>query len=123
MSDTDMEVPEGWISSKLPEIADIIMGQSPPGKTYNKNGDGLPFFQGKAEFGKMYPIVRKWCTAPNKIAEPEDILLSVRAPVGPTNMAKKICAIGRGLAAIRSFGGIPPKYLLYLLRLKESEIS
>jgi len=88
--------------AKLQEVAEIIMGQSPPGDTYNETGDGLPFFQGKAEFGETCPTVKKWCNAPKKIAEAGDILMSVRAPVGPTNLASERCCIGRGLAAIRA---------------------
>ena len=67
---------------KLVNVADIIMGQSPPGDTYNSMWEGIPFFQGKAEFGEKYPTVKKWCTKPNKISEKNDILMSVRAPVG-----------------------------------------
>ena len=86
---------------QLGDIATITAGQSPPGHTYNENGIGLPFFQGKADFGEFHPITRKWCVAPKKIAEPGDILISVRAPVGPTNVAGERCCIGRGLASIR----------------------
>ena len=85
----------------LREVATIIAGQSPPGHTYNQNGEGLPFFQGKADFGEIQPIARKWCVAPRKIAEAGDILISVRAPVGPTNVAGERCCSGRGLAAVR----------------------
>ena len=85
----------------LGEIATITAGQSPPGNTYNENGEGLPFFQGKADFGEVHPVTRKWCVAPKKIAEAGDILISVRAPVGPTNVAGDRCCIGRGLAAVR----------------------
>ncbi len=85
----------------LGEIATIVAGQLPPGHTYNQNGEGLPFFQGKADFGEIHPIARKWCVSPRKIAEAGDILISVRAPVGPTNVAGERCCIGRGLAAIR----------------------
>lgn len=85
----------------LKEVADIIMGQSPASSTYNDEGKGLPFYQGKAEFGVRHPIVKKWCSAPLKIAEPRDILLSVRAPVGPTNICNVKSCIGRGLSAIR----------------------
>ena len=90
-----------WPRVRLDEIADIVMGQSPPGETYNDEGDGLPFFQGKADFGDQYPTPRKWCSAPTRVAEIGDILLSVRAPVGPTNVAREKSCIGRGLAAIR----------------------
>ena len=91
-----------WPRVRLENIALIVMGQSPPGETYNDRGEGLPFFQGKADFGDQYPTPRKWCSAPNRIAEPSDILLSVRAPVGPINVAREKSCIGRGLAAIRA---------------------
>ena len=74
------------------------------------------FFQGKAEFGDLHPVVKKWCTEPKKFAEPDDVLMSIRAPVGPTNLANVECCIGRGLAGIRPHGGIPAKYLLHYLR-------
>ena len=99
---------------KLGDVAEIILGQSPESKSYNTKGDGLPFFQGKTEFTDWFPIPNKWCTEPKKIAEPFDILLSVRAPVGPTNIAKEKCCIGRGLAAIRYADCY--KYVLYYLR-------
>ena len=99
------------------------MGQSPPSSTYNHSGDGLPFFQGKAEFGDLYPTVNMYCTQPNKVAKQNATLLSVRAPVGPTNLAQQDCCIGRGLAAIHPCGGITPKFLLYLFRSIEPEIS
>ena len=95
------KIPKHWQVKKLGEVCKIILGQSPPSDTYNTTGTGLPFFQGKAEFTELYPIVEKWCSSPNKIAEPNDILLSVRAPVGALNIANQKCCIGRGLAAIR----------------------
>jgi len=95
------ELPEGWRWVRLEEIAEIIMGQSPPSETYNTEGDGLPFYQGKADFGSISPAPRVFCTSPTKIAEVGDILISVRAPVGPVNIANHKCGIGRGLAAIR----------------------
>ena len=101
----------------------LIMGQSPPGSTYNESGNGLPFFQGKADFGKEHPIPRVFCTAPSRIAEASDVLISVRAPVGPTNLADSQCAIGRGLAAIRCLEGIAPRYLITVLRSAETEIA
>lgn len=105
-----------WKHARLDEACDVILGQSPPGNTYNTVGDGLPFFQGKAEFGEMYPTAVKWCSAPTKIAEAEDVLISVRAPVGPTNLCPSKACIGRGLAAIRPKHGTPPRYVLYALR-------
>ena len=100
------------------------MGQSPPGDTYNATGDGLPFFQGKAEFGETSPTAKKWCNAPKKIAETGDILMSVRAPVGPTNLASERCCIGRGLAAIRAnTADIEPGYLRFFLRREEPRLA
>ena len=110
------DIPPSWASQALSEVALVIQGQSPPGSTYNTRGDGLPFFQGKAEFGPMSPTAVKSCTDPSKIAEPGDVLISVRAPVGPTNLADVKCCIGRGLAAIRPYDQIPPRFLLYYLR-------
>src|SRR5437899_3338432 len=100
------DLPSGWSHAKLEEVSTLIAGQSPPGTSYNEDGVGLPFFQGKAEFGDTYPTPRKWCTAPKKIAEPGDVLVSVRAPVGPSNLCVETSAIGRGLAALRPHQGI-----------------
>ncbi len=94
-------VPEGWYQSKLGVVADLIMGQSPPSNTYNNSRIGLPFFQGKTDFGSHYPSVRVWCSKPTKVAEKDSILFSVRAPVGDINIASESCCIGRGLAAIK----------------------
>ena len=99
------------------------MGQSPSSKTYNRNGDGLPFFQGKAEFGDLFPTIKLFCSQPNKIAKQGATLLSVRAPVGPTNLVQQECCIGRGLAALHPCGEIEPKFLLYLFRSIEPAIS
>jgi len=100
----------------LIDIADIILGQSPPSSTYNTNRVGLPFYQGKKEFGDLYPTPEKYCSEPKKIAESNDILISVRAPVGPTNFCKEKSCIGRGLAAIRAKEEIKNYYLFYYLR-------
>lgn len=109
------------ITKKLIEVCDdIVMGQSPESSSYNTFGIGLPFYQGKAEFGKQHPIPVKWCSSPKKIAKTGDILMSVRAPVGATNIANEECCIGRGLAAIR----INPKQMdrdFLLLQLKHLE--
>lgn len=110
------KLPEGWVETTLGDICTIIMGQSPPFSEYNEDGEGLPFFQGKAEFTDLYPQVKKWCVSPIKIAEANDILLSVRAPVGPTNIALSQCCIGRGLAAIRPECSIYFRYILYMIR-------
>ena len=107
----------------LVDVADIFMGQSPPGSTYNSDGNGLPFFQGKTDFGDIFPTVRMYCTEPKRIAEVNDILISVRAPVGPTNLAPIKSAIGRGLAAIRCKENTDVKYLLYFLRYNEPRLA
>ncbi|MWL64339.1 4'-phosphopantetheinyl transferase, partial [Escherichia coli] len=110
--------------SKLPEIADINMGQSPSSSDVNEHGEGIVFFQGKAEFGKLYPTPKKYCTKPTKIASAGDILLSVRAPVGPTNLANQSTAIGRGLAAISAYHGLmESRYLLYFFKCIEPWLS
>ena len=109
--------------ASLSDVATVVMGQSPQSSTYNKSGDGLPFFQGKADFGVTYPRIRMWCVQPNKIAETDDILLSIRAPVGPTNLAPSQCCIGRGLAAIRPEAGLTLKFLLYAFRCFEESLN
>ena len=107
----------------LKDVAHVIMGQSPPSSAYNDERSGLPFFQGKTEFGSLHPTPRKWCSMPTKIAEPEDILMSIRAPVGPTNIAIERACIGRGLAAIRPKDGLRVRWLLYAFRAMESKID
>ncbi|EFA2318989.1 restriction endonuclease subunit S [Escherichia coli] len=124
MSDHMFQIPEPWEISKLPEIADINMGQSPSSSDVNEHGEGIVFFQGKAEFGKLYPTPKKYCTKPTKIASAGDILLSVRAPVGPTNLANQSTAIGRGLAAISAYHGLmESRYLLYFFKCIEPWLS
>ncbi len=108
---------------KLKDICTIIAGQSPESKYYNTDGNGIPFFQGKADFGELYPTIRVYCSQPTKIAEKDDILLSVRAPVGPTNLAPcKVC-IGRGLTAIRPSVELNLKYLLFFFRYFEVQLQ
>ena len=96
------EIPEGWGVEKLENVANITMGQSPKGSSYNEAGEGIMFFQGSTDFGWRFPIARQYTTEPSRIAEEDDILLSVRAPVGTLNIADTRCCIGRGLAAINS---------------------
>ena len=91
-----------WTEGTLNDIADITMGQSPSGSSYNENGNGSIFFQGRAEFGFRFPSVRLYTTEPKRIAHTNDTLMSVRAPVGDLNVAHTDCCIGRGLAAIHS---------------------
>ena len=94
-------IPEGWRVSRVGEDFDLTMGQSPPGHTYNERGDGVPFYQGRADFGVRFPRRRVYCTEPARSARARDTLVSVRAPVGDINMASEDCAIGRGVAALR----------------------
>jgi type I restriction enzyme M protein len=108
----------------LGEVADVIAGQSPPGESYNENGVGMPFYQGKTEFGEIYiGEPTKWTTDPQRYAECGDILMSVRAPVGPVNLTTRRICIGRGLAAIRpKKGHLLNPYAFYILRSMEAEI-
>ena len=117
------KLPDGWEIKRLDEIADVVMGQSPPGSSYNEHGEGQPFFQGKTEFGEVHPTVRKYTTAGTKFAKAGDILMSVRAPVGPTNIADIDCVIGRGLAAIRAKSVVSQSYLRWTLKHLEIDIQ
>ena len=123
MGNSPYNIPDNWIWSSMGEAFTLILGQSPPSSTYNENEIGLPFFQGKAEFGEFYPEIRKWCSQPKKIAEKGDVLLSVRAPVGPTNLTPQRSCIGRGLAAIRGVAGVQPLFILYLVRAFENSLK
>lgn len=96
---------EGWEVKTLGDICTIVMGQSPKSEFYNEDGNGLPFHQGVTDFGDRFPTDRIYCTVQNRIAEAEDILFSVRAPVGRINIGNKKMVIGRGLCAIRSRTG------------------
>lgn len=91
-----------WIEGSLSDIANITMGQSPSGSSYNVDGIGAIFFQGRAEFGFRFPTIRLYTIEPKRMAYANDILMSVRAPVGDLNVAHNDCCIGRGLAAIHS---------------------
>ena len=101
------------IMMPLTEYCTLNMGQSPDSKTYNTQGNGLPFYQGNADFGETHPITRVWCSAPVKVAEDGDILISVRAPIGAMNMAVERCCIGRGLAALTPIRNKCSKLFLY----------
>ncbi len=113
---------DGWIETTLDGIADVVMGQSPDGKSYNQEGKGLPFMQGSAEFGEHNPIPEKWCSDPKKIAEPGDLLLSVRAPVGDTNFADQRIAIGRGLSIIRAKKESLTEFIRLVIQLNVAEL-
>ena len=108
------KIPLGWCAGQLSDIANITMGQSPAGETYNENGDGKIFYQGCTDFGTRFPVPRVYTTAPTRFAKAGDILMSVRAPVGTLNVAIEDCSIGRGLAALNSKMG-SQLYLWYTL--------
>ena len=93
---------DDWRQGVLSDIAEITMGQSPSGSSYNEDGVGTVFFQGRAEFGFRFPTIRLYTTEPKRMARKNDVLMSVRAPVGDLNVAHEDCCIGRGLGAIHS---------------------
>ena len=107
------EIPEGWNDGVLSDIANITMGQSPDGASYNEDGEGMIFYQGSTDFGMRFPTVRQYTTAPTRFAKKGDILMSVRAPVGAVNIANTDCCIGRGLSALNSkLGSLSHLYFL-----------
>ncbi|MBF4257503.1 restriction endonuclease subunit S [Vibrio anguillarum] len=109
------EIPEGWSDKTLSQIANITMGQSPAGSSYNEEGTGTIFYQGSTDFGWLFPSTRQYTTAPSRMAKKGDILLSVRAPVGDMNIANTDCCIGRGLAALNSKTG-SDGFLFYVMK-------
>ena len=110
-------VPEGWEKKRLSDIANIIMGQSPKSEFYNTEGDGIPFHQGVGSYGYRFVVDNVYSTSFTRIAEPNSILFSVRAPVGRLNITKNKIVIGRGLASINHKMGYQ-SYLYYLLKEK-----
>lgn len=108
-------IPEGWEVGPLSDIATITMGQSPCGTSYNENGEGIVFYQGRTEFGFRFPSIRLYTTAPSRFAEVGSTLMSVRAPVGDINMALLRCCIGRGVASIKSNCDCD-SYIYYLMK-------
>lgn len=109
------EIPKGWEVKSLNQVADIVMGQSPDGASYNLEQEGTIFFQGSTDFDWRFPNVRQYTTSPTRFAQTGDILLSVRAPVGDLNIAPFECCIGRGLAALRSKSG-NNSFLFYVMK-------
>ena len=108
----------------LRDVCEINMGQSPDSSSYNEEGRGIPFFQGNADFGERNPVTRVWCDAPSKIANANDILISVRAPIGAVNYAAETCCIGRGLAAITpDLNRVSSEYIFWLLKGKNAELN
>jgi type I restriction enzyme, S subunit len=118
-------MPEGWERIRLgnQRIASIIMGQSPSSSSYNSDGAGLPFYQGKADFGMKHPTPTKWCSSPSRVAQAGDILISVRAPVGDVNIATEKCCIGRGVGAIRHGAEADGDFLFYALLCERERIA
>lgn len=108
---------------ELKDLGELIMGQSPPGNTYNEIGEGMRFLQGNAEFGRKYPEHTKYSTSPNKIAPKDSILISVRAPVGDLNIADKEYCIGRGLAAIYIEDRALRDYIFNFLKFARTELE
>jgi len=108
---------------RLIDVCDLNMGQSPDSSSYNQKAIGMPFYQGNADFGEIHPQVRFYCDSPVKTAHADDILLSVRAPIGAINIAKETCCIGRGLAAITVKACMDMKFLYHVLLLKNTELN
>ena len=108
-----------WSEGVLSDVAEITMGQSPTGNTYNEDGVGTVFFQGRGEFGFRFPTRRLFTTDPKRMAQSNDVLMSVRAPVGDLNVAYEPCCIGRGLGAIRSKDGHQSFVLYTVFSLRE----
>ncbi len=118
----DGDVPRGWGKGSLAEEFNLTMGQSPPGSTYNEHKEGLPFFQGRTDFGFRFPMNRVYCTGPTRYANPGDTLVSVRAPVGDINMAAEYCALGRGVAAVKHKSG-SRSFTYYCMRSIQSKFK
>ena len=108
------KIPQGWSNGVLSDVANITMGQSPNGSSYNEDGEGIIFYQGSTDFGLRFPDIRQYTTSPSRYANKGDILMSVRAPVGALNIANNDCCIGRGLSALSSKIG-SMTHLYYLM--------
>ncbi len=108
-----VKLPEGWERRRLGDVSSVIMGQSPSSSLINKEGKGLPFLQGNAEFTSKYPNPINWIEKPLKTASKGSILVSVRAPIGDLNFANSQCCIGRGLASIEANGFIVDNIFLW----------
>lgn len=111
----DIEIPNGWSKSTLSKVANILMGQSPSGDTYNQDRNGEIFYQGRTEFGFRFPTVKTYTTEPKRMAKKGDVLMSVRAPVGDVNIAGEDCCIGRGVGSLSSKIGCN-SFIYYLMQ-------
>ena len=116
------KIPNGWRVGTVRDRFSLTMGQSPPSSTYNNYGEGLPFFQGRSNFGFRYPENRRFCSAPSRIAARGDTLVSVRAPVGDINLAWEKCCIGRGVAALRHNTGFS-SYTYYSAKAIQNQLK
>ncbi len=112
-------MPDDWREGTLNEIASVTMGQSPDGVSYNQDGIGTVFYQGRAEFGSRFPTRRLFTTQPKRMATKGDVLISVRAPVGDLNVAYESCCLGRGLAGIQSNNDYQSFVLYTMFALKQ----
>jgi type I restriction enzyme S subunit len=112
------EIPSEFEIKTISEFAKVILGNSPKSDFYNEDGDGLPFFQGSKNFGLRYPEIERYCTKKKKIAEPDDVLISIRAPVGDINKTMVKCIVGRGVTALR-MNDHSNEYLYHLLKAKK----
>ena len=118
------EAKEGWETGTIENEFDFTMGQSPPGSSYNEDGKGIVFFQGRTDFGFRFPEPRVYTTEPNRLAKKFDTLISVRAPVGDINMAMEECCLGRGVAAFRyKYNPTFHTYTYYKLRSLMAQIK
>lgn len=119
------EIPKDWKDGVLFDIANITMGQSPDGSSYNEVGEGIIFYQGSTDFGIRFPRIRQYTTAPSRYANKGDILMSVRAPVGALNIANNNCCIGRGLSALSSKLGSMTHlyYMMNYFRLRFEDMN
>lgn len=116
------KIPKHWKLASLSTEFDLLMGQSPPGNTYNEISEGLPFFQGTADFGFRFPSNRIFCNKPNRIATTRQALVSVRAPVGEVNVAIENCCIGRGVASVNHKSG-SSSYTFYMMKALKNDFK
>jgi type I restriction enzyme S subunit len=114
------KVPQGWQVGNVSDVFDLNAGQSPPGESYNEDGIGEPFYQGRRDFGVRFPSRRVYCTDPKRFADEGDTLVSVRAPVGDVNQAWERCCVGRGLAAVRARKRAPSYTYYAMVHLKRA---
>jgi type I restriction enzyme S subunit len=116
------EADENWVSGTLSDEFEVLMGVSPPGESYNKKRIGVPFYQGSSDFGFRFPNDRIFTSNPKRIAQKNDVLISVRAPVGQQNQASEKCCIGRGVASIK-YKNNPAFYSYTYYKLKSLNLS